>query len=224
MRGLLQALRSAPLTISFAGMLFCAPWVLGAEASEASDSVIRSALGVRPDTIDYDFAKISARAEIAYVSSGSKAFALRMIDNDLRTAFRFPGFDRQPTVIVELAQSEQLHRIKAVFDSKGAKLDVYLLNALPKDPGNVDGLKPTVSVVDFTNRGETSIDFEPTGARYVALRWTRDESDTEPFEAAEISAFALVPREQVFAELPYSEKHFPDETVTDPPVIASISP
>jgi hypothetical protein len=223
----------APITL--AGLLLGIPPVLGTEAAETPSDIVYTTLSVRPDgSAVSDVAKLYARARVAYVSSGAIAFAVRMIDNDLRTAFRFPGGDLHPTVIVELAQTEQIHRVSTVYEAEGARLDVYLLNELPKHPGDLRALKPIASVLDPTNRGEAAVDFAPTGAHYVALQWTRQKSTSEKFRVTEISVLSVVSREQVLSPLAYGEMRLPGEsgpdfsnklgTLADPPKIGSVSP
>ena len=209
--------------------------VRGAEATEAANTVTHTALTVRPDgAVNVDLAKLYAPARVVYVSSGTRVFAPRMIDEDLRTAFRFPGNDLHPTVIVELAQTDQIHRVSAVYKAEGARLDVYLLNALPKHPRDLRSLKPIASIVDLANRSEAAAEFAPVDARYVAFQWTRQKSEGEQFHVTEISAFGMVALEQVPPVLAAPDVHVSGETVidfsnnlgtqADPPIIASVSP
>jgi len=206
--------------IILARMLLGIPSVHGTEAIETRDDVVHTTLSVRPDgTVDLDWTKLYARARVVYVSSGAIAFAARVIDGDVRTAFRFSGSDLHPTVIIELAQSQQLHRVSAAYQTRGARLDVYLLNELPKDPDDLRALEPIGSIADGN---QTAVGFAATGARYVALRWTREQSDNGPFKVSEISAFGVVPQEQVALVLPDFSNTL--ETPVDVPTIRSVSP
>jgi hypothetical protein len=176
---------------------------------------------------EYDWAKLQARARVVYISSGPKALAGRMIDNDPQTVFRFAASDSLPTVIIELAHSERLHRLSAVFQSENARLDFFLLNELPKNGRDLESVKPFASFVDrIENRGKASVDFAPNNARYVALRWTRYKS-RDPFEVAEVSAFSNDPTDMDFS----NSVHLASDngtnsggTVTDPPPILPVSP
>src|ERR1700720_3927114 len=132
--------------IILAPMLLSIPPVHGTDAVETRNDVVSTTLSVRPDgTLDLDLAKLYAGARVVYVSSGAIAFASRMIDADVRSPFRFSGSDLHPTVIVELAQSQQLHRVSAAYETKAARLDVYLLNELPGHGGDLLAQKPIAS-------------------------------------------------------------------------------
>src|SRR5436305_15113798 len=80
---------------------------------------------------EFDWAKLQARARIAYTSSGPKILRSRMIDDDLQTEFRFSESDNAPLVILELSQSAQLHRVSTVFKAEDTRVDVILMNKLP---------------------------------------------------------------------------------------------
>ncbi len=207
--------------IILACLLLRIPCVFGTGPTETPNDVVHTTLSVRPEgTADLDLAKLYAGARVVYVSSGAIAFAARMID-DTRRAFRFSGSDLHPTAIIELAQSQQLHRVSVAYPTKGTRLDVYLLNELPKHGGDLLAQKPIASIVDPPDRGETAVDLAPTLARYVALQWTRNKATSEPFEVAGISALSVVPREQNPAAFADLSKLTPP---TDPPTIPSVSP
>jgi hypothetical protein len=74
------------------------------------------------------------------------------------------------------------------------RMDVYLLDELNGDPGDLGGAKPVASVTDDSGDGKAAVDFDPQGARFVALRWTPDGSRRggRAFEVAEINAFGDV--------------------------------
>ena len=146
----------------------------GARQGEISDTTsdVRS---VRlKDPINFNFANLYARAQVIYVSSGPFPGAARMIDDDGSTWFRFSATDPHPTVIVELAGAPRLNRASAVYKMQSGRLDIYLLDRFPSDPGNLDNLRPIGSITDVTASGKAAADFDVRTARYVALRWTSD--------------------------------------------------
>ena len=146
------------------------------------------------DRLNFNFANLYAEARVVYVSSGPAPSARRMIDDDSETGFRFSPSDPHPTVIVELNESERLNRVSALYEMASGRMDVYLLDKLNQDPGNLGGAKPVASVTDDSGDGKAAVDFDPQGARYVALRWTPDGARRggQPFEVAEINAFGDV--------------------------------
>jgi hypothetical protein len=233
MRLLPKSLGRVLLVTSIATALFTKP-AFAAEPTDAVQPVAYTTLTVRPNaTVEYDLAKLHARAQIVYVSSGANAFTVRMIDNDLKTGFRFPGHDLRPTIIVELVEHEPIHRVGALFDSEqNATLDVYLINELPKNLRNLDGAQPLICSIDQAHPNEAGIDFAPTTARYVVYRWTREKKTKSPFQVAEVSALSSVAPE----EIPpiFAEVHFASETkidlsnklgtLADPPSVAAVSP
>ncbi len=156
------------------------------------------------DSLNFNFANSYARATVVYVSSGITGAARRMIDDDTMTAFPFAASDRHPLAIVELAASEQLHRVSALYTMRSGRLDVFLLNELQDDPADLSKGKLIASITDTKRSGKAALDFDPQGARYVALRWTPEgDGDNEPFEVAEINAFGTVPLAMLnFAALP----------------------
>jgi hypothetical protein len=112
-----------------------------------------------------------------------------MIDGNAATAFSFSSSDFHPTVVVELAQTQRLHRVTAICDIEG-RLDVYLLNQLSGDAADVSKNKPVASIAAPVS-GKAAVDFEPCGARYVALRWTRKKPVTGGCKVAEVGAFSV---------------------------------
>ncbi|HWM25008.1 MAG TPA: hypothetical protein VNP98_09285 [Chthoniobacterales bacterium] len=146
------------------------------------------------DMLNFNFANLYAKGRIVFVSSGASATAPSMIDDDTMTAFRFASSDPQPTVIVELATQERLHRVSALYKMQAGQLDVYLLNDLGTNPADLTGAKSIASVVDRDAEGKAAVNFDPQGARYVALRWTPANPDRrQGFEVAEINAFGNMP-------------------------------
>jgi len=222
------------LAMSVVGMLLCIPSVFGTDAT-GPNGIAHTTSSVQSDErVNFDLVKLQADARIVYVSSGARALAAHMIDNDLRTVFRFSSSDLHPTVIIELAQSRELHRVSAVYETGRKPVDVYLFNKLPADPGDFSSLKPVASLVDLGGRSTAAVEVQPSNVRYVALRWTREKSSNAPFEVAEVSAFAFLLREQLPPAFTDGEMHLPSEsapdfsnklgTLADPPTIASVSP
>ena len=105
------------------------------------------------DMLNFNFANLYARAQIVFVSSGAEEYAKRMIDDDVITAFQFAPTDPHPTVIVELAERERLHRISALYKMEAGRLEVFLLQELGKNPGDSSGRTPIASVTDANGRG-----------------------------------------------------------------------
>jgi hypothetical protein len=146
------------------------------------------------DTLNFNFANVYAHARVVFVSSGAPPSSHRMIDDDPTTAFQFAPSDPHPTAIVELSDWERLNRVSAVYKMETGRLDVYLLKELGSNPGELADAKPIASVTDAKAGGKAAVDFDPQGARYVALRWTPTTLDPKRgFEVAEISAFGDMP-------------------------------
>lgn len=182
------------------------------------------------DMLNFNFANLYARARIVFVSSGAEEFARRMIDDDAVTAFQFAPADPHPTVIVELADRERLHRVSALYKMEAGRLEVFLLQDLRTNPGDLSGLAPVASVNDEIGGGKAALDFETHGARYVALRWTpAEQSSRKGFEVAEVSAFGDMPLTMLStSELPdvYADNSMglmSPPLVTQPPVLPVVS-
>jgi hypothetical protein len=182
------------------------------------------------DMLNFNFANLYARARVVFVSSGLEDSARRMIDDDVITAFQFAQADPHPTVIIELADHEQLHRVSAVYKMEKGRLDVYLLNELGGDPGDLSGRKPIASVADTAADGKAAVDFDPHGARYVALRWTpADGKAPHGFEVAELYAFGEMPLSMLSTqEMPdiYADNSglISPPLVIQPPMLPLVSP
>jgi hypothetical protein len=167
------------------------------------------------DMLNFNFANLYAKARVVFVSSGIEESARRMIDDDTVTAFQFAPADPHPTVIVELAESERLHRVSALYKMQAGTLDVFLLQELGLNPGDLNGAKPVASVIDENGGGKAAVNFDPHGARYVALRWTPSGPDAaKGFEVAEISAFGDMPLSML------STTEFPDVYASNAPLMA----
>jgi hypothetical protein len=148
------------------------------------------------DQLNFNFANLYAKAQVVHVSSGAMPAAQRMIDDDNETGFRFAKTDPHPTVIVELAESERLNRVSALYKMNAAgRLDIFLLNDLSRDAMDLTNQTPVASVSDTDGDGKAAVDFDPRGTQYVALRWTPAEGANadRAFEIAEINAFGNVP-------------------------------
>ena len=147
------------------------------------------------DRLNFNFANVYAKAQVVHVSSGAAPAAGRMIDDDTETGFRFANSDPQPTVIVELAESERVGRVSALYKMHApGRLDVYLLDDVSKSATDLSYRTPVASVTDEEGDGKAAVDFDLQGTRYVALRWTPSGSAGEGgFEIAEINAFGTVP-------------------------------
>jgi hypothetical protein len=183
------------------------------------------------DMLNFNFANLYARARIVFVSSGIEEYAKRMIDDNVVTAFQFAPADPHPTVIVELADRERLHRVSAVYKMEKGRLDVFLLQDLGTDPGDLSGANPVASVTDTDGGGKAALDFDPHGAHYVALRWTpADAKGPHGFEVAEVSAFGEMPLSMLSTqELPdvYADNsigQMSPPTVFQPPTLPPVSP
>jgi hypothetical protein len=217
-----------------------------AKYANRQDAVVRIANtpGTRriEDMLNFNFANLYAKGRIVFVSSGAAAAAQRMIDDDTMSAFRFAASDPQPTVIVELAALEHLHRVSALYKMQAGQLDLYLLNELAENPGDLSGAKHISSVTDRNAEGKAAVNFSPQGARYVALRWTSAKADdVHGFEVAEINAFGDMPLAMLntseVADIYASNStpiHLPGEsgpdfsndlgTLANPPVLPLVSP
>ncbi|MDP9098700.1 MAG: hypothetical protein M3N48_06855 [Verrucomicrobiota bacterium] len=146
------------------------------------------------DMLNFNFANLYARARIVFISSGMEEYAGRMIDDNVVTAFEFAPADPHPTVIVELADRERLHRVSAVYKMEKGRMDVFLLHELGANPGDLSAATPIASAIDTEGGGKSAVDFHTHGARYVALRWTpADAKGPRGFEVAEVSAFGEMP-------------------------------
>ena len=145
------------------------------------------------DRLNFNFANLYAKGRVVYVSSGVMQAAQRMIDDDTDTSFRFAASDSRPTVVLELAQEQRLHRVSARYDTAGGEMEVFLLNKLAADPADLSGAKPVAAVSLRDASGKAATDFDPQGARYVALRWTPATGSDRSLSIAEVKAFGDLP-------------------------------
>jgi hypothetical protein len=181
-----------------------------------------------PDNLNFNYANLYAKARVVYVSSGKKDLVGRAIDDDPTTAFAFAPNDTHPTVVVELAESQRLRRVSAVYERRPGRLDIYVSNQFP-DVATLSESKPIVSVLDESGSGKAAANFDAHGARYVALRWTPAPSaKQEPdFTVAEIGAFGDLPF-GIF-NLEAIPEQFAQSTTVDnlpkePPPVVPVSP
>jgi hypothetical protein len=200
------------LVISAIGLcLNCLPL----RAAETSNRVV-----VYAD--DVDLAKVQSGAKVVFVSSGPRLASFHAIDDDLRTVFQFSSSDPRPTLIVKFTDHKQIHRISVVVGSESGKVDVYLLAEIPRDPSDLDKMKPVTSIIDLAIAREASADFAPQNASYVALRWAPSGNRLLPLAVAEVSVFTKGDSPQVANALAANAP--PITLVSGPPVIAPVSP
>jgi hypothetical protein len=194
-------------------------------APETTDATTVTRVTVRGTEVkEFDWAKSRARARIVYTSSGPRALSGQLIDNDLQTFFRFSESDPAPTVIVELAQSAKLHRVSTVFKAEDAKVEVFLLNELPKNGDDLRFATPNATVVSLPDeRGTVTVDFSVSSARYVALRWKRNKRD-DPFTVAEISAFSNDPADLTYDQGLRLADNMSTGVLPAPPPVSVVSP
>ena len=145
----------------------------------------------------FNFAKAQAKARVVHVSSGSLSAAQEMIDNNRETGFRFSPTDRHPTVIVELAQNEELNRVSSLYKMPGGgRVDVFLLSDISKSATDINYQQPVASATDENGDGEAAVDFDPEGTRYVAIRFSPAaaiQGEGAGFEVTEINAYGNTP-------------------------------
>lgn len=119
----------------------------------------------------------NADARVAYISSGENSSASRMIDANARTAHAFAINDRRPTAIVELTNAAELRRVVAYYRTRvPGRVDVYLLDDVGKNMTDLNQRKPDASGTDKDGDGEASVEFDPQGAKYIAIRFTPNDS------------------------------------------------
>lgn len=200
------------LPVTLTGLFFNISSIHGAEPSNQTAA----------DADDVDLAKVLADARVVYVSSGPKTAAFQAIDDNRRTVFQFSSSDPRPTVVVKLTESKPIHRVSVVPGSDSLKVDVYLLDELPRDLADLGKIKPLTSIVDLVVGKEAAVDFAPQKARYVALRWTLSTTAVGPLRIAEISAFTKPDAPPIGAALAATDP--PVSLVMGPPVITPVSP
>lgn len=198
----------------------------------------------RKNNREIDFAAQKAKARVVYVSSNTSPSSALMIDDNNKTAFHFASTDARPTAIVELSQTERIHRVTALYKMHAAgRLDVYLLNDISKSATDINYQKPVASTTEQNDQGEAAVDFDPEGARYVAIRFTPSDSLSagQDFAIAEINAYGDLPMAMIDAlEAPdvyasnFTGATFAGEGITEissglgtlaiPPAVPEVSP
>jgi hypothetical protein len=177
---------------------------------------------------DVDLAKVQAGGQIIFVSSGPRRASFQAIDGDRRTVFQFSVSDARPTAIVKLTEAKPVHRVSLVPGSQSRKVDIYLLNELPRNPSELDQTEPLTSIVDLVAGREASAEFAPQRARYLVLRWTMSDAVAVAFKVAEISAFTKgEPTSAPSAALAATDPPIylvQGPPVITPPVIPPVSP
>jgi hypothetical protein len=171
---------------------------------------------------DLDLAKIQYGGQVVFVSSGQRAAASHAVDDDRRTVFLFSISDPRPTLIVKLNESKPVHRVSVVVGSQAGEVNVYLLDKIPRDPSDLDKVKPVGSIVDLGVAREAVAEFAPKSARYIALRWALSKNHSHPLAVAEVSVFSNAVDATV-ATLAASDPP-PADPIEGPPLIVSVSP
>jgi len=174
------------------------------------------------DADEVDLAKVKSGGRIVFVSCGPRQRSFHAIDDDRRTTFRFSNEDLHPTMVVELAGNEPVYRICVVPGTQGAQVAVYLLNKVPRNPGDLAAIKPTATIVDLVVAREAALEFAPQRARYVALQWTQNKPLISAPEVAEISAFMKGDPPRIADALAATVP--PISLVLGPPLIHPVSP
>jgi hypothetical protein len=189
------------------------------------------------DTLNFNYANQYAFGRVVYVSSSGEASPSRMIDDDAATFFSFAPNDPNPTVIVALANRQKLHRVSALSGISDARVEVYLLDEVGDNPGDLSHARLVGTATTASDEDTLAINFEPQMARYVALRWFPKHLHQGPPVIAEVCAFGSVPLSVVdLGEQPdlFADASKPGESAQDfsnslgtlasPPTVQSVSP
>ncbi len=193
--------------------------------------------------IDFNFAALPRTGRIVYVSSGESKIAPRMVDRNEKTFYPFAGRDARPTTIVELDAAEDIRLVRALYRAPIAgRFDVYQLEELGKGTTDLKFRHPIASTTVEAEGDEAAVDFDPAGARYLAISFTPTEttSDANPFEIIEITAYGdssfakidVTQAPDVYADQPgvsFPGEGHPDISsrlgvVAIPPTIPTVSP
>lgn len=145
------------------------------------------------DTLNFNYANQYAFGRVVYVSSAGAGSPSRMIDDDASTFFSFAPNDPNPTVIVALANRQKLHRVSALSGISDAQVEVYLLDEVGDNPGDLTHARLVGTATTAPDEDTLGINFEPQMARYVALRWIPKHRHQRPPVIAEVCAFGSVP-------------------------------
>lgn len=125
--------------------------------SMASFAVVRHLY----DTLNFNFANQYALGRVVYVSSAGPASPARMIDDDASTSFSFAPNDQNPTVIIGLANQRKLHRVTALSEISDARVEVYLLDELETNLGDLSHARLVGSVETKPGASNVAVDFVP---------------------------------------------------------------
>lgn len=106
--------------------------------------------------------------------------------------------------------------------SQAGEVNVYLLDEIPRDPSDLDKVKPVASIADFGVAREGMADFAPKSARYIALRWALSKNYSHPLAVAEVSVFSNA-ADPTVATLAASDPP-PADPIQGPPLVVSVSP
>jgi hypothetical protein len=145
------------------------------------------------DTLNFNYANQYAFGRIIYVSSSGGTSPSSMIDDDASTLFAFAPKDPAPTVVLALANRQKLHRISALSGISDARVEVYLLDQIGENPGDLSHARLVGSATTATGDDTVAVNFAPQMAHYVALRWIPKQPLQQPPTVAEVSAFGTVP-------------------------------
>jgi hypothetical protein len=97
------------------------------------------------------------------------------------------------------------------------------LGEIPRDPSDLDKMKPVTSTVDLGIAYDATVDFALQNARYVALRWALSNNRVRPVAIAEVSIFNNEASDSTAVTLAASDPPPPDP-VQGLPLIVSVSP
>jgi hypothetical protein len=214
MRFLCPTRQALPLSLSLVGLIF--PALPAPAADETSTRVVVSGEEI------VDMAKVHSGGQIVFVSSGQKLAVSHAIDDDRRTIFQFSNSDPRPTLLVKLNETRPVQRVSLVPGSAAPRVNVYLLDELPRTASDLDALKPLTSIVNLVVGREASAEFAPQNARYVALRWVLANPAAGPVKVAEVSAFAQTDSRHV-SDLLAAAAPADSFQVVEPPDVSVVS-
>lgn len=145
------------------------------------------------DTLNFNYANQYAFGHVIYVSSSGPSSPSRMIDDDASTFFSFAPNDPRPTIVIALANGQKLHRVTALSAISDARVEVYLLDRLETDSGDLSRARLVGSTTTNSSDETLAVDFTPQTAHYVALRWYPKHPSKAIAQVAEVCAFGTIP-------------------------------
>ena len=188
-------------------------------------------------TLNFNYANEYAFGRVVYVSSSGASSPSSMIDDDASTSFTFAPKDPAPTVVLALANRQKLHRISALSGISDARVEIYLLDQVGENPGDLSHARLVGSATTAAGDDTVAVNFDPQMARYVAMRWIPKHPQQQLSTIAEVSAFGTVPLSVVdLGEEPdlFADAAKPGEggqdfsnslgTLANPPEVNSVSP